>query len=132
MKKKDQILLEQAYSRVVENYDPDQAGEIKQLVSNMKPTNTATIQKILSFYLPDHKDSIVSDNVNVVDSPKGHLNIQGDKIVFTSPRASALFSKVQEVHNGPTNPELSEDGKSITMYNSASNVVKLGRILDKD
>ena len=132
MKKKDQILLEQAYSRVVENYDPNQADEIKQLASNMKPTNTATIQKILSFYLPDHKDSIVSDNVNVVDSPKGHLNIQGDKIVFTSPRASALFSKVQEVHNGPINPELSEDGKSITLYNNTSNVVKLGRILDKD
>lgn len=132
MKSKDQILLEQAYSRVVENYDPEQAAEIKQLASNMKPTDTATVQKILSFYLPNDSANIVSDNVNVVDTPKGHLNIQGDKIVFTSPRAVALFPKVKEVHNGPINPELSEDGKSIIMYNNAANVVKLGNVLAKE
>jgi len=115
-----------------ETWDPEAASEIKQLSMNMKPTDTATVQKVLSFYLPNDKDNIVSDNVNVVDTPKGHVNIQGDKIVFTTPRAAALFPKVQEVHNGPINPELSEDGKSITMHNSASNVVKLGNILAKD
>lgn len=129
---KDVKFLAEAYTKVLENWDPEAASEIKQLSMNMKPTDTATVQKVLSFYLPAQKDNIVSDNVNVVDSPKGHLNIQGDKIVFTSPRASALFSKVQEVHNGPINPELSEDGKSITMHNSASNVVKLGNLLAKD
>ena len=129
---KDVKFLAEAYTKVLENWDPEAASEIKQLSMNMKPTDTTTVQKILSFYLPTQKNNIVSDNVNVVDSPIGHLNIQGDKIVFTSPRASALFSKVQEVHNGPINPELSEDGKSITMHNSASNVVKLGNILAKD
>lgn len=129
---KDEKLLAEAYTKVLENYDPETASEIKQLMMNMKPTDTATVQKVLSFYLPNDRANIVSDNVNVVDTPKGHLNIQGDKIVFTTPRASALFPKVKEVHNGPINPEISEDGKSITMYNNASNVVKLGNILAKD
>ena len=129
---KDQKLLAEAYNKVFENWDQEAAAGIKQLSTNMKPTDTATIQKILSFYLPDTKDSIVSDNVNVVDSPKGHLNIQGDKIVFTSPRANALFNLIKQQHNGPINPELSEDGKSVTLYNNAANVVKLGNILAKD
>lgn len=129
---KDAKLLAEAYSKVLENWDPEVASEIKQLSMNMKPTDTATIQKILSFYLPDLKDNIVSDNVNVIDTPKGHLSIQDDKIVFTTPRAVALLPKIQEVHNGPFNPEVSEDGKSVTMYNNAANVVKLGNILAKD
>jgi hypothetical protein len=129
---KDQKLIAEAYSKVLENWDQEAASEIKQLATNMKPTDTATIQKVLSFYLPDIKDNIVSDNVNVVDSPKGHLNIQGDKIVFTSPRAQAIFNQIQQQHNGPINPELSKDGKSVTLYNNAHNIVKLGNILAKD
>jgi hypothetical protein len=129
---KDQKLIAEAYEKILENWDQEAAGEIKQLATNMKPADTATIQKVLSFYLPNVKDNIVSDNVNVVDSPKGHLNIQGDKIVFTSPRAQAIFNQIQQQHNGPINPELSEDGKSVTMYNNAHNVVKLGNILAKD
>lgn len=128
----DQKLIAEAYERVLENWDLEAAAEIKQLATNMRPTDTGTIQKVLSFYLPDNKDNIVSDNVNVVDLPKGHLNIQGDKIVFTSPRAQAIFNQIQQQHNGPINPELSEDGKSVTMYNNAANVVRLGNILAKD
>lgn len=129
---KDQKFLAEAYEKVLENWDQEAAAEMKQLATNMRPTDTGTIQKVLSFYLPDIKDNIVSDNVNVVDTPKGHLNIQGDKIVFTSPRSQAIFNQIQQQHNGPINPELSEDGKSVTMYNNAANVVRLGNILAKD
>ena len=132
MKTKDQQLLEEAYLKIAENYDPEAAAEIKQLSTNMKPTDTATIQKIFSFYMPDAENDMSSDNVKVVNTPKGHMTIDNDKLIFTSPHSQALLPLIQQQHNGPINPELSQDGKSVVMYNNAHNVVKLGNILAKN